>query len=63
MQRGPVHFGSGIPADTCSEQHLGGGIVSVLGGQVQRRCAQLLRVPKSKRDKESKDHIGEFFYL
>lgn len=41
VQRRPVHFGASVPADPGSQQDVSGGVMTVLGREVEGRRAQL----------------------
>lgn len=41
MQRRPVHFGPGVPANACSKEHFCCGVMTILGRKVKRRRSKL----------------------
>lgn len=41
VQRRPVNFGAGVSADAGPQQHVGGGVMTVLSGQVEGGRPQL----------------------
>lgn len=55
MKRGLVHLGSGVPADARAQQHLGGGVMTVLGSEMERRRAQL----EEKEEREGTRYVKE----
>lgn len=58
VQRGPVNFSAGVPADAGSEQDVCGGIVAMLSCQMEGRRAQLWgrSNPKKKSDVAAAKH-------